>query len=141
MHAPTSSPRPLALSDSEISHIMAAARPLSPADRDAFLQHIAAALAALPMWGEGAVARTVREVFKQHGKAPELDVKPSKYGRSNGKRPLSRERGRRRLPALPRLAELDRAVPGQDVLNASNLGGTILLMAADSTATGGEGSG
>src|SRR5262249_41473357 len=101
MHAPTSSPRPLGWSEGETSHMRAAARPLSPADRDAFLQHIAAALAALPMLGEGAVARTVREVFKQHWKAPELDVKPSKYGRSNGKRPLSPERGRRRLPAFP----------------------------------------
>jgi len=79
MLAPSSSPRPLALSDSELTHIMAACRPLSPADRDAFLQHIAAALAALPMLGDGVVARTVREVFKQHWKAPELDVKPSKY--------------------------------------------------------------
>lgn len=81
MLAPTSTPRPLALSDSELTHIMAAARPLSPADRDAFLQHIAAALAALPMLGEGAVARTVREIFKQHWQPPELNTHGSKYAR------------------------------------------------------------
>jgi len=79
--APPTSPRPLALSDSEISHIMAACRPLSPADRDAFLQHVAAALAVLPMLGDGVVARTVREVFKHHWKAPELDVRGSKHAR------------------------------------------------------------
>jgi len=38
------SPRPLALSDSEIAHVMSAARVLAVADRDAFLQHVAAAL-------------------------------------------------------------------------------------------------
>ena len=48
MLAPTSTPRPLALSDSEIAHIMATARPLSPSDRTSFLEHLAAALAALP---------------------------------------------------------------------------------------------
>jgi hypothetical protein len=83
MLAPSLPPRPLALSDSEITTIMAAARPLSPADRDAFLEHVAAALAALPMRGDGVVARTVREVFKQHWKAPEIERKPygGKYAR------------------------------------------------------------
>jgi len=81
MLAPTSPPRPLAPSDSELATIMAAAKPLSSADRDAFLQHVAAALAALPMRGDGVVARTVREIFQRHWKAPELDVKPGKYAR------------------------------------------------------------
>jgi len=74
MLAPTSPPRPLALSDSELATIMAAAKPLSSADRDAFLP-------ALPMRGDGVVARTVREIFQRHWKAPELDVKPGKYAR------------------------------------------------------------
>jgi hypothetical protein len=83
MLAPTSSPRPLALSDSEISHIMAACRPLSPGDRDAFLQHVAAALAALPMLGDGVVARVCREVFKQRWRPPEVDgrIGVGKHGR------------------------------------------------------------
>jgi hypothetical protein len=71
MLAPT--PRPLALSDSEITTIMAAARPLSPADRQSYLEHVAAALTALPLLGDGVVARTCREVFRQHWRAPELD--------------------------------------------------------------------
>jgi hypothetical protein len=61
MLAPSPSPRPIALTDAEITTIMAAARPLSPADREAFLEHVAAALAALPMRGDGVVARTVRD--------------------------------------------------------------------------------
>ena len=58
---------------------MALARPLSPADRESFLEHVASALAAQPVLGDGVVARTCREIFKQHWKAPELDVKPEKY--------------------------------------------------------------
>jgi hypothetical protein len=83
MLAPPSSLRPLALSDSELTTIMAAARPLSSADRSAFLEHVASALAALPMRGEGVVSRVVKEVFKQHWRAPELDVRGvgNKYGR------------------------------------------------------------
>jgi hypothetical protein len=83
MLAPTSSPRPLALTDSEITTIMAACRPLSPDDRESFLQHVAAVLAAQPVLGDGVVARVCREIFKQHWKAPELDTRPAggKYGR------------------------------------------------------------
>ena len=81
MLAPTSSPRPLALSDSELTTIMAAARPLSPADRQSYLEHVAAVLAAEPILGDGVVGRVCREIFKQHWKAPEIDVKPSKYAR------------------------------------------------------------
>jgi hypothetical protein len=72
---------PLALTDSEIATIMSACRPLSPTDRDAFLQHVAAALAAQPVVGDGVVSRICREVFKRHWVAPELDVKPAKYSR------------------------------------------------------------
>jgi hypothetical protein len=68
--------RPIALTDSEITTIMAAAKPLSTADRDAFLQHVAAALASQPVLGDGVVSRICREVFKQHWRAPELDVRP-----------------------------------------------------------------
>jgi hypothetical protein len=83
MLAPSPSPRPLALSDSELTTIMALARPLSPNDRDAFLQHVAVALAALPVLGDGVVARTCREIFSQHWHAPELDTRSvgSKYAR------------------------------------------------------------
>jgi hypothetical protein len=74
MLAPTSTPRPLALSDSQITAIMGMCRPLEPYLRDAFLQHVAAALAREPELGDGVVARVCREIFKQHWRAPELDT-------------------------------------------------------------------
>jgi hypothetical protein len=77
-------PSPLALTDSEIAHIMSAARPLSPADRQSFLEHVASVLAGQPVLGDGVVARVCREVFSQHWRAPELDERPpigGKYGR------------------------------------------------------------
>ena len=64
---------PLALSDSELDIIMDAAGPLSPADRQSFLEHVASVLTAQPMLGDGVVSRVCREIFKQHWKAPELE--------------------------------------------------------------------
>ena len=72
MLAPPTSPRPLALSDSEISHIMAACRPLSPADRDAFLQAVAQAIAALPVRGPGSVHRAIQATFQMYYDPPDL---------------------------------------------------------------------
>jgi hypothetical protein len=46
---------------------MAAARPLSPADRDAFLRHVATVLATQPTLGDGIVARVCREVQRRFG--------------------------------------------------------------------------
>jgi len=74
------STRPLALSDSQLTTIMAACRPLSIDDRDAFLQHVASALAREPMIGDGTVNRIVRDVFRQHWKAPELDTRGNNHG-------------------------------------------------------------
>jgi hypothetical protein len=65
MLAPTTSPRPRALDDSQITTVMAACRPLAPGDRDAFLQHVAAALAALPALGDGVVSRACRETGRR----------------------------------------------------------------------------
>jgi hypothetical protein len=72
--------RPLALSDSQITAIMAACRPLSTDDRDAFLQHVAAALAREREIGDGVVARVVREAFKQRWRPPELDGRGNNHG-------------------------------------------------------------
>ena len=66
------SPRPLALSDSEITTVMSAAV-LNVADRDAFLRSVAAALAAWPAIGDGAVARVCREIQSRYWRAPDLD--------------------------------------------------------------------
>jgi len=76
-----SSPRPLALTDSEITTIMAAARVLAVADRDAFLHAVATALATLPAVGDGIVARVCREVQQRYWRAPELHERPGKYAR------------------------------------------------------------
>ena len=70
--APSSEPRPLALSDSEISHIMSACRPLSSVDREVFLRQVASVLGREPVLGDGVVSRVCREVFKQHWSPPEL---------------------------------------------------------------------
>jgi hypothetical protein len=70
---------PLALTDEQLSAIMAAAEPLAPADRSAFLEDVAAALAALPVVGDGAVNRVVREAQSKYFR-PELDP-PSYRGR------------------------------------------------------------
>jgi hypothetical protein len=70
-------PRPIALTDEQLSAVMAAAQPLAPADRSAFLEDVAAALTALPIVGDGAVNRVVREVQSRYFR-PELD--PPRYG-------------------------------------------------------------
>jgi hypothetical protein len=76
-------PAPLKLTDSELTTVMAACRPLNTADRDAFLQHVAVALASQPVLGDGVVARICREIFSQHWRAPELDPRGAggKYSR------------------------------------------------------------
>jgi hypothetical protein len=81
MLAPSPSSRPLALSDSEIAHIMAAARPLSPGDREAFLCQVAAVLELQPMLGPGIVSRVCRELQARYWRASEVDERPGKYGR------------------------------------------------------------
>jgi len=50
------------LTDSELDAVMAAARPIAVERRDAFLQDVAAELAALPMLGAGAVHRAIAMV-------------------------------------------------------------------------------
>lgn len=71
--------RPIALTDEQLSAVMAAAQPLALADRSAFLEDVAAALAALPTIGDGVVGRVVREVQSKYFH-PELDP-PSYRGR------------------------------------------------------------
>jgi hypothetical protein len=78
------SPRPLALSDSEIAHVMSAARVLPIGDRDEFLRSVAATLQSQPVLGDGIVARVCRELQQRYWRPPELDERPlhgGKYGR------------------------------------------------------------
>jgi hypothetical protein len=66
----------LKLSDSEVDIVMRAAQPLDVADRDGFLRDVAAALAALPECGDGAVFRVVREIQRRHFDVPDLTPGP-----------------------------------------------------------------
>jgi hypothetical protein len=70
---------PIALSDEQLAAVMAAAQPLAFADRSAFLEDVAAALAVLPSIGDGIVGRVVREVQSKYFR-PELDP-PTYRGR------------------------------------------------------------
>jgi hypothetical protein len=62
---------PLRLTDSQITAIFAAARPLAVRDRDAFLLDLAAALQGIVDPGDGDVARAIRAVQRQHFDPPQ----------------------------------------------------------------------
>jgi hypothetical protein len=82
MRAPSPSPpRPLRLDDSQITTIMTFARPLSSADRDAFVRAVAAVLESQPEVGPGIVGRVCRELQGKFWRPPEVDVRVSKYSR------------------------------------------------------------
>ena len=84
------SPQPLSLSDDSLSCVMAAAAPLLPERRSAFLEAVARELAALSPdeRGPGAVARLCRQLQREHYSAPDLS-------RSNGQTRWSRTNSRR----------------------------------------------
>jgi hypothetical protein len=64
---------PVRLSDSELTAVMTAARPLAPHLRDAFLQHVVEALGLCPEIGPGTVNRICREAQKKFFDPPALD--------------------------------------------------------------------
>jgi hypothetical protein len=80
-------PRPLAISDSQLSWLMNFVEPLEPTDRSAFLFALAALLHQEPQpIGDGALFRTARDLRKEFWRPPlvtsELDVsRPSKLKR------------------------------------------------------------
>jgi hypothetical protein len=78
--------KPLALSDSELDAVMAAARPLESHQRDGFLRDIATELSKLPAIGDGAVYRTIVEVQRRYFDAP--DFRPGSAGKYA--RPISK---------------------------------------------------
>jgi hypothetical protein len=51
--------KPVALTDSEVDIVLAAARPLSVQDRDPYLKEVAARLAAMPERGDGLVYQSL----------------------------------------------------------------------------------
>ena len=69
---------PIALSDTELTAIMDACRPLAPHARDRFLRQVAAAIVALPERGDGAIHRAIRSVWREHFGAPDLRVGESR---------------------------------------------------------------
>jgi len=71
-------PQPIHLSDSELTAIMDAARPLQVHQRDAFLRDVATELAALPVIGNGALHRIITTVQRRHFDAPDLRINESR---------------------------------------------------------------
>jgi hypothetical protein len=63
---------PLRLTDSQITSIFAAARPLAVQDRDPFLQEVAALLAGIADPGDGDVSRAIRATQRRFFDPPEL---------------------------------------------------------------------
>jgi hypothetical protein len=72
---PTTSP--LQLSDSEITMVMQLSRPLSPAQRVAFLEMLATKLDGQRELGDGAIYRLCRELQREY-------FNPPQFGSDNG---------------------------------------------------------
>ncbi len=68
---PEAATRPLSLSDDQMSTIFAAAEPLPPADRSAFLRDVAMALQGREI-GDGLVARVCAEMQRRYLVPPDL---------------------------------------------------------------------
>jgi hypothetical protein len=68
---------PIFLTDEQSSAVLRAAMPLVPADRPAFLEEVAQALAGLPELGDGIVARVAREVPRREGGKRFWPIQPS----------------------------------------------------------------
>jgi hypothetical protein len=60
------------LTDSELAAVLAAAKPIAPHRRDAFLREIADALAGLSDVGPGDVGRAIRVAQRAHFDPPTL---------------------------------------------------------------------
>jgi len=65
-------PTPVYLSDSELTAVMDACRPLQPRDRDRFLRQVAEAIVALPERGDGAIHRAIRATWRTFYDPPDL---------------------------------------------------------------------
>jgi hypothetical protein len=73
---------PLRLTDSQITHIFGACRPLAVQDRDPFLQEVASLLAGIVDPGDGDVARAIRAVQRQFFDPPETDERTQPHSRA-----------------------------------------------------------
>ena len=89
---------PLRLTDSQITAIFAAARPLAVQDRDPFLQEVATLLASIVDPGDGDVARAIRAVQRKHFDPPLTDERAQPHSRAWAKGgAVGREQAPRRL--------------------------------------------
>jgi hypothetical protein len=82
--------RPIALSDDQMSALLAAAHPLPPDSRSAFLAACACELAKLPAIGDGALHRVIMQVQRQYFDPPDLSHEHAprwSRRRRNGVRP------------------------------------------------------
>jgi hypothetical protein len=66
--------QPISLTDSELTAIMDAARPLQVHQRDGFLRDIAEELVKLPAIGPGSLHRVIATVQRRHFNIPDLRV-------------------------------------------------------------------
>jgi hypothetical protein len=79
-------PKPIALTDSQMTAVLAASHPLPPDTRSAFLESCARELARLPAIGDGVVHRVVMEMQRIYF-VPPLETRPTNDGRGrNGRR-------------------------------------------------------
>ncbi len=65
-------PKLLALTDDQLTTVFRMATPLTIADRSSFLEDVARSLGGLLELGDGAVARTCREIQARYWKAHDL---------------------------------------------------------------------
>ncbi len=68
---------PLSLSDAEYAAVQAAAAPIHPLQRSAFLQALAKELELHPIVGPGLVHRLAADVQRRYVIAPERETSPS----------------------------------------------------------------
>jgi hypothetical protein len=64
---------PIRLTDSQLDAVLAATRPLAVADRDAFLQDVAAALQGRPSLEMATLYRAIADVQRRHHDPPQMD--------------------------------------------------------------------
>jgi hypothetical protein len=77
--SPNPSPRPLALSDAQMTALLHAAQPLDRDLREPFLRAVARALQGREPLGDGEVFRVIREVQREFWHPPVETHWPGKY--------------------------------------------------------------
>ncbi len=78
-------PKPIAVSDAQMSAILAAAQPLQPVERSTFLATLARRLQNEPeLIGDGALHRLIREVVRETWRPPVVEKEPVHHRRQVG---------------------------------------------------------